>query len=199
MHFTALNRAETVVCKSCQKGRFRDLDPGLYSKVYGCTPMRIGQLARKAGVTVDTLRFYERQGIIACPRRLVSGYRSYPDETLDRLQFVKDAKGLGFSLREIRELLSMGVKSTHECGPITKKAEAKLSEMSGEIARLQRLQRTLRKMIRDCQGCIYLKVHNKEQDARSNNFHQPRLLSMSRRNELSLAARRSLRGTEHRG
>jgi MerR family copper efflux transcriptional regulator len=160
--------------------------------------MRIGQLARKAGVTVDTLRFYERQGIITTPRRLMSGYRNYSDEALDRLLFVKDAKGLGFSLREIRELLSLGVKSTHECGPITRKAEAKLFEMTAEIVRLQRLQRTLRKMIRDCQGCTYLRLQDKEQDARSNNFHQPRLLGVPRRNELSLQARSSLRGTEHR-
>jgi len=116
--------------------------------------MTIGRLARKAGVTVDTLRFYERQGIIARPRRLLSGYRNYSDEAIDRLQFVKDAKGLGFSLREIRELLSMGVRSTHECGPLTRKAETKLTEMTTEIARLQRLQRTLRKMICDCQGCV---------------------------------------------
>lgn len=116
--------------------------------------MTIGRLARRAGVTVDTLRFYERQGIIARPRRLVSGYRNYSDEDIDRLQFVKDAKGLGFSLREIRELLSMGVRSTHECGPLTRKAESKLEEMTTEIARLQRLQRALRKMVCDCQGCV---------------------------------------------
>ena len=116
--------------------------------------MTIGRLARRAGVTVDTLRFYERQGIIARPRRLISGYRNYSDEDIDRLQFVKDAKGLGFSLREIRELLSMGVRSTHECGPLTRKAESKLTEMTTEIARLQRLQRTLRKMICECEGCL---------------------------------------------
>ena len=116
--------------------------------------MTIGRLARRTGVTVDTLRFYERQGIIGRPRRMVSGYRNYSDEVIDRLQFVKDAKGLGFSLREIRELLSMGVRSTGECGPLTRKAETKLAEMTTEIARLQRLQRTLRKMICDCQGCV---------------------------------------------
>ncbi|MGO9454067.1 MAG: MerR family transcriptional regulator [Candidatus Binataceae bacterium] len=115
--------------------------------------MTIGRLASRAGLSIDTLRFYERQGIIAAPRRLTSGYRNYSEDAVDRLRFVKDAKGLGFSLREIRELLSLGVKSTRECGPITRKAEAKLSEMTQEIVRLQRLQRTLRKMIRDCQGC----------------------------------------------
>jgi MerR family copper efflux transcriptional regulator len=136
-------------------GDFYCLDPGLYSKVYGDKAMTIGRLARRAGVTVDTLRFYERQGIIARPRRLISGYRNYSEDAVGLLAFVKDAKGLGFSLREIRELLSMGVKSTRECGPITRKAEVKLAEMTSEILRLRRLQRTLRKMIKDCQGCTY--------------------------------------------
>lgn len=116
--------------------------------------MTIGRLARRTGVSVDTLRFYERKGLIVRPRRMLSGYRNYSDDAIDRLCFVKDAKGLGFSLREIQELLMLGVKSTRECGPITRKAEAKLSQMTEEIVRLQRLRRTLRKMIRDCHGCI---------------------------------------------
>jgi DNA-binding transcriptional MerR regulator len=116
--------------------------------------MTIGRLARRTGVSVDTLRFYERKGLIVRPRRMLSGYRNYSDDVIDQLRFVKDAKGLGFSLREIQELLMLGVKSTRECGPITRKAEAKLSQMTEEIARLQQLRRTLRKMIRDCHGCI---------------------------------------------
>ena len=116
--------------------------------------MTIGRLAHRTGVSVDTLRFYERKGLIVRPRRMLSGYRNYSDDAVDRLRFVKDAKGLGFSLREIQELLLLGVKSTRECGPITRKAEAKLSQMTEEIARLQRLRRMLRKMIRDCHGCI---------------------------------------------
>ena len=116
--------------------------------------MTIGRLAHRTGVSVDTLRFYERKGLIVQPRRMLSGYRNYTDDAIDRLRFVRDAKGLGFSLREIQELLMLGVKSTRECGPITRKAEVKLSQMTEEIARLQRLRRTLRKMIRDCHGCI---------------------------------------------
>src|SRR5271167_1291543 len=114
--------------------------------------MTIGRLASSAGLSIDTLRFYERQGIIAAPRRLTSGYRNYSEDAVDRLRFVKDAKGLGFSLREIRELLSLGVKSTRECGPVTHKAQQKLAEMESEIERLQRLRRTLRKMVKECDG-----------------------------------------------
>lgn len=114
--------------------------------------MTIGRVAARASVSVDTVRFYERRGLLAHPRRSVSGYRVYSDDVLDRLHFIQDAKGLGFSLREIKELLSLGVKSTKECGPVTRKAEAKLSAMNEEIRRLQRLRRTLEKMVEDCGG-----------------------------------------------
>jgi MerR family transcriptional regulator, copper efflux regulator len=114
--------------------------------------MTIGRVAEAAGVSIDTIRFYERQRLIAAPRRSFSGYRNYSDDVLDRLRFIVDAKRLGFTLKEIRELLSQGVKSTAECGPVTRKAEAKLAEMNEEIYRLQRLRMTLRKMVEDCGG-----------------------------------------------
>src|SRR5271170_1074165 len=101
--------------------------------------VKIGSLASRAEVSIDTLRFYEREGLISSPQRLFSGYRDYPEEVLGRLDFIKEAKRLGFSLREIKELLSEGVKSTRECGPVTHKAQQKLAEMEAEIERLQRL------------------------------------------------------------
>jgi MerR family transcriptional regulator, copper efflux regulator len=125
--------------------------------------MKIGALAAQADLSIDTLRFYEREGLIASPRRLFSGYRDYPDEVLDRIEFIKEAKGLGFTLREIKELLSAGVKSTRECGPVTHKAQAKLADMDSEIARLQRLRRTLRKMVKECDGsCIQTRSGGKK-------------------------------------
>ena len=117
--------------------------------------MTIGRVANAARVSIDTIRFYERRGLIAAPRRNFSGYRNYSDEVLDRLRFIGDAKRLGFTLKEIKELLSEGVKSTNECGPVTRKAEAKLAEMNDEIARLQGLRVTLRKMVEACGGaCV---------------------------------------------
>ena len=122
--------------------------------------MKIGTVANRAEISIDTLRFYEREGLIASPRRLFSGYRDYPEDVLDRIEFIKEAKGLGFTLREIRQLLSEGVRSTRECGPVTHKAQRKLVEMDEEIARLQRLRKTLRKMVRDCDGsCLQKKPH----------------------------------------
>jgi MerR family transcriptional regulator, copper efflux regulator len=114
--------------------------------------MRIGRVAGAAGVSIDTIRFYERQGLIEKPRRNFSGYRNYSDAVLDRLRFIGDAKRLGFTLKEVKELLSEGVKSTSECGPVTRKAEAKLVEMNAEIERLVGLRRTLRKMVEACGG-----------------------------------------------
>jgi len=120
--------------------------------------MKIGSVALQAEISIDTLRFYEREGLISSPRRMFSGYRDYPEDVLDRLDFIKEAKGLGFTLREIKELVSMGVKSTRECGPVTHKAQQKLAEMESEIERLQRLRRTLRKMVKDCDGrCLQSK------------------------------------------
>jgi DNA-binding transcriptional MerR regulator len=112
--------------------------------------MRIGTVAGAAAVSVDTLRYYEREGLIARPRRKVSGYRDYAGDVLERLEFIRDAKQLGFSLREIKELLSAGVKSTRECGPVTRKAEAKLAAMNAEIARLSRMRRMLARIIAEC-------------------------------------------------
>ena len=121
--------------------------------------MTIGRVASALGLSIDTIRFYERQGLIAAPRRNFSGYRNYSEDVIDRLHFIGDAKRLGFTLKEIRELLSQGVKSTAECGPVTRKAEAKLAEMNDEIARLQRLRITLRKMVEACGGqCVPMQV-----------------------------------------
>ena len=121
--------------------------------------MTIGRVANALGMSIDTIRFYERQGLIAAPRRDFSGYRNFSDDVLDRLRFIGDAKRLGFTLKEIKELLSQGVKSTAECGPVTRKAETKLAEMNEEIARLQGLRVTLRKMVEACGGeCMPPKV-----------------------------------------
>ena len=121
--------------------------------------MTIGRVANALGLSIDTIRFYERQGLIAPPRRNFSGYRNYSEDVIDRLNFIGDAKRLGFTLKEIKELLSQGVKSTEECGPVTRKAEAKLAEMNDEIARLQRLRVTLRKRVEACGGqCVPMQV-----------------------------------------
>jgi len=112
--------------------------------------MRIGRLAKASGVSIDTLRFYEREGLIREPRRTIGGYREYSSDALETVRFIRETKALGFTLAEIRDLLSMGVRCTGECGPLTEKAERKLAEMKREIRRLRSIQTTLEKMIRHC-------------------------------------------------
>jgi DNA-binding transcriptional MerR regulator len=75
--------------------------------------LRTGEVARMAGVNVETLRFYEREGILAEPPRRASGYREYPPETIDLVRFVKRAQEVGFSLREVRELLELRPVPAH--------------------------------------------------------------------------------------
>ncbi|MFO0754284.1 MAG: MerR family transcriptional regulator [Thermodesulfovibrionales bacterium] len=78
--------------------------------------LSIGQLAKQAEVTIDTIRYYERRGLLSPPRRKESGYRQYRADTVLRISFIKHAQALGFSLDEIAELLSLGFDSTAKCG-----------------------------------------------------------------------------------
>jgi DNA-binding transcriptional MerR regulator len=161
--------------------------------------MTIGLVANAAGVSVDTIRFYERHGLIGKARRNFSGYRIYAADVLERLRFIADAKALGFSLREIKELVSLGVKSTAECGPVTRKAQVKLAGMNAEIRRLQRMRRTLGKMIEDCGGCVCAEcVNSKETIDGSDNLHQHRMLRVSSGNGLSHHPQRAVRRKEPR-
>jgi DNA-binding transcriptional MerR regulator len=165
--------------------------------------MTIGRVATAARISIDTIRFYERRGIVAQPRRNFSGYRVYSSDVLERLRFIADAKALGFSLREIRELLSLGVKSTQECGPVTRKAEAKLAAMNDEIRRLQSMRRTLEKMIADCTGacecggscsrCAKARKSSKESSNGSGHLHQPRMLRVPSGEGISHQSQRELR------
>jgi Zn(II)-responsive transcriptional regulator len=114
--------------------------------------LTIGQLAKKADVNIDTIRYYERRGLIPKPRRRGSGYREYSDETTKRIQFIKHSKDLGFSLREIQELLSLKVEPDHSCFEVKKKAEAKISNIESKIRTLQRMKKVLVKMTKSCSG-----------------------------------------------
>jgi len=78
--------------------------------------MTIGQVACRAGVGVETVRYYERRGMVPRPLKPVAGYRNYPSSTVDRILFIRRAKELGFALREIKELLSLRVRRATSCG-----------------------------------------------------------------------------------
>ncbi len=112
----------------------------------------IGKTARQAGVGVETIRFYERKGLIAAPPRRSSGYRQYPPETVQRLRFIKHAKDLGFSLQEIGELLELRVAPGTTCGHIKRRAETKIADIDGRIRSLQRMRRALKRLAAACDG-----------------------------------------------
>src|SRR5262245_14308151 len=95
--------------------------------------MTIGQVARQGGVGVETVRFYERRGLLQEPSRKESGYRHYGDETVSRLRFIRRAKELGFSLKEIGELLTLRIDPDTDSGDVKRRAEAKIADIDARI------------------------------------------------------------------
>lgn len=114
--------------------------------------LTIGKVAKRADVGVETVRFYEREGLIAAPPRRSSGYRQYAADTVDRLRFIKHAKGLGFSLKEIKELLELRIDPGTTCGQIGQRAEAKVADIEDRIRSLQRMKRALNRLAVACTG-----------------------------------------------
>ena len=114
--------------------------------------LSIGQLAKRTDVGVETVRFYEREGLLAEPERRLSGYRQYQSDTVDRLLFIRRAKELGFTLKEIKELLSLRVDEDKTCADVRQQAEAKMADIEDRIRTLQRMKRALAKVTRQCSG-----------------------------------------------
>ena len=116
-------------------------------------PFTIGHLAREAGINLETVRYYEREGILPKAPRGPSGYRLFPADAVRRLKFIKRAQELGFSLKEIRELLALRVSPRTTSAEIRKRAEAKIVDIQGKITSLESMSRTLRKLAESCAGC----------------------------------------------
>src|SRR5438094_8050761 len=102
--------------------------------------LTIGHLARKAGINLETVRYYERRGLLPKPPRNTSGYRMFPSEAARRLRFIQRAKQLGFSLREIQELLSLRVAPPTKSIEIRARAEAKISDIEAKIKSLESMK-----------------------------------------------------------
>lgn len=114
--------------------------------------LTIGQVAREAGVGIETVRFYERQGLIEAPTRRASGYRQFNESVVDRLQFIREAKELGFTLGEIKELLSLKLDPSSSCAEVKGRAEAKIADIEEKTRTLQRMKRALAKLTKACSG-----------------------------------------------
>ncbi len=115
--------------------------------------LTIGHLARDAGINLETVRYYEREGLLPKPPRSASGYRLFPPEAVRRLRFIKRGQELGFSLREIRELLSLRVSPRTSSAEIRKRAEVKIADIQRKIKTLESMEQTLRKLTKSCTGC----------------------------------------------
>jgi MerR family copper efflux transcriptional regulator len=114
--------------------------------------MTIGQLARAVQVNVQTVRFYERRGLVMPILRKTSGYRIYSEEAVRRLRFIRNAQQLGFTLKEIAALLDLRVSSAARCGTVQVKALAKLEQVQHKVHQLQSLARVLRELVQSCRA-----------------------------------------------
>lgn len=111
--------------------------------------MKIGELANRVGIQVETVRFYERSGLMPPPARRASGYREYDNNDVQRLRFVLRTKALGFSLIEIRELLVLSDSTSESQGGCKAPVEAKLAEIETRLTQLTEIRDTLRMLISD--------------------------------------------------
>lgn len=114
--------------------------------------MKIGELAQRAGVSIDTVRYYERQSLLPEPARQASGYRSYVSGDVGRLQFVRRAKALGFTLEEIRDLLALSGRRDDDMGGLKTAATGKLADVEAKLAELTRIRDGLQTLITACPG-----------------------------------------------
>ncbi|MEX2156891.1 MAG: heavy metal-responsive transcriptional regulator [Gemmatimonadales bacterium] len=112
--------------------------------------LTIGQVATAADVNIQTIRYYERRGLFPTARRTPSGYRQYTEDAVARLRFVKHAQKLGFSLKEIQELLALRVRHAAACDAVERKTRAKIALVEGRIGDLQRMKRTLERLAAAC-------------------------------------------------
>src|SRR5712692_10529358 len=115
-------------------------------------PLTIGALAKRAGVGVETVRFYERRGLVRRPARPGTGYRSYPEEAVGRIRFIRNAQALGFTLQEIKELFALRVTAGTSCAAVRSRAAAKAADVKRRLAELERIRMALGKLIAVCPG-----------------------------------------------
>lgn len=114
--------------------------------------MRIGEVATKTSVSVETLRYYERRGLLRDPERSASGYRSYGSDVVRRVHFVRNAQELGFSLDEIGGLLRMWEDSATSCEQVADRAGATLERIDAKMAQLERMRGALAQYVTACRA-----------------------------------------------
>ncbi len=114
--------------------------------------IRTGELAAKAGVNIQTLRYYERRGLLREPPRRPSGFRNYPPEAVRIVRFIKHAQVLGFTLREIDELLRLREDRDRTCNDVRRTAEAKITDIDSKLKRLNAVRHALELLVETCRS-----------------------------------------------
>jgi len=112
--------------------------------------MTIGKIASAAGVGVETIRFYERKGLIKKPQRRDGGFRYYPEDEISRVRFIKRAQELGFTLREVKDLLDLQSKRKITGSQVQEKAQEKIKEIHEKIADLKQMEASLLRLAKVC-------------------------------------------------
>jgi len=113
--------------------------------------LKIGELARQADVGIETIRYYEREGLLAEPERKPSGYRQYDETVVARLQFIRRTKELGFTLAEIKDLLGLWFDAATRCEHVRQRAEQKMENIEEKIRSLRKMKRSLNEVVRQCE------------------------------------------------
>jgi MerR family mercuric resistance operon transcriptional regulator len=116
------------------------------------TGVTIGQLAERAGVGVETIRFYQRKGLIGRPVQPRSGYRRYDEQAAERIRFIRQAQELGFTLAEVAQLLSLRVDPRTSCADVKAKAEEKIQDIDAKLRTLRRMRGALVEITKTCSG-----------------------------------------------
>lgn len=114
--------------------------------------LTIGAVAKRVGVAIDTIRYYEREGLLPEPLRRASGYRSYGEGTVTQLRFIRRAKDLGFTLEEIRELLALSRDRQRGVKAVKQRAQQRVAALEQRIAELQRVRDGLAELVASCPG-----------------------------------------------
>lgn len=112
--------------------------------------MHIGSLAKKVGVTPDTIRFYERNALLPRPSRSPGGFREFADTDVQTLRFIRRVQSLGFTLKEVRDLLELRHQRMQPCSPVRRRLEQKLLDVHRKLEDLRRLEHDLRAALRAC-------------------------------------------------
>jgi MerR family mercuric resistance operon transcriptional regulator/MerR family gold-responsive transcriptional activator of gol and ges genes len=132
--------------------------------------LKIGQVAAEASVNVQTVRYYERVGMLPVPPRTAGGYRQYDADAVKRIRFIKHAQALGFSLREIRDLLALRVRHGAACATVERKARSKIALIDDKLRELARLRRTMEGLVASCHArkttaeCPVLEILEQDDD-----------------------------------